>query len=158
MRKLFVTLALVVVVAAATAALAGDHAKAAGGDAEACLSAKAARMAQHGWLGLETEKAATGYRVTSVYEGSPAAKAGFRAGDVLVALNGVRLAEDNAAAVKAEKVKLAVGSPVAYTVRRDGGERQLTATLGEVPREVMARWLGEDVLDHHLSTQVADSQ
>jgi S1-C subfamily serine protease len=156
MKKLVTTLAAIVAVLAATAAIAGDHAKAAKGDAEACLSAKAAKIAQHGWLGIETEKAPAGWRVTSVYEGSPAARAGFRAGDVLVALNGVRLAEDNMEAVKAAKSKLKVGSQVAYTVTRDSGERQLSATLGEVPQEVLAQWLGEDVLDHHLATQVAD--
>ena len=155
---LFLVLAAVVSVAVAGVASAGDHgAKAA--SAEACLTEKAAKMARHGWLGIETEKAAAGgHTITVVHAGSPAEAAGFRPGDVLVALGGVRFAEENRDALKKVKAGFAVGSQVTYTVARGGNERQISATLAPVPREVLARWLGEDVLDHHVPERLADAQ
>lgn len=151
----FLLSALALVVLVAGAAYAGGGHGESHASAESCLSAKAAKMAKHGWLGIETEKAASGYAITKVYPDSPAAKAGFRTGDVLLAVNGARFADQKAA--KAEKAKLSVGSKVAYTVARGDSEQTLQATLGEVPREVMARWLGEDVLDHHVETQMAEN-
>ena len=131
-------LTLAVVFAAAPALAGGEHC------AHEAKAAKAAKMAQHGWLGIETEKADQGYRVTAVHDGSPAQAAGFQAGDVLVALNGVRLAEDNKEAVKAAKQKLGVGSQVTYTVERQGRRQQVAATLGPVPEEVLARWMAAE--------------
>lgn len=159
MKKLVLLLALAVVLATAGAVSAGGGHGEKHASADSCLAEKAARMAKNGWLGLETEKAAAGgYAVIAVHPGSPAEAAGFRAGDVLVAVNGARLADDNKEAVKKAKAGLGVGSRVSYTVVRDGGERQIEATLAPVPREVLARWLGEDVLDHHVSVQLADAQ
>ena len=91
MKKIVLLLAVAVVLTAGVA-FAGDHgAKSA--SAESCLAEKANKMARHGWLGLETEKAAGGgYAVTAVVAGSPAEAAGFRSGDVLLALNGIRFA------------------------------------------------------------------
>jgi len=151
----FLLSALALVVLVAGVAYAGGGHGESHASAESCLSAKAAKIARHGWLGVETEKAAGGYAITKVYPDSPAAKAGFRAGDVLLAVNGARFADEKA--VKAEKAKLRVGSAVAYTVARAGSEQTIQATLAEVPRQVMAQWLGEDVLDHHVETRVAEN-
>ncbi|HEX6900705.1 MAG TPA: PDZ domain-containing protein [Thermoanaerobaculia bacterium] len=113
---------------------------------------KAAKLAAKGWLGLKTEKDASGaYRVASVKPGSPAAEAGFRAGDVLVAMNGVALTDANKDTLKKAKANLGVGKQVSYTVRRAGAERTLSATLAPVPDEVLAEWMKEE----EASTQVA---
>jgi S1-C subfamily serine protease len=113
-------------------------------------------MKAHGWLGLETEKNAAGaYAVKAVTPGSPAAAAGFQPGDVLVAFNGVAMDGANKEAMKKAKAGSAPGKQVTYTVRRGGAERQLTATLAPVPKEVLAQWLGEHLIDEHLSTAVA---
>jgi hypothetical protein len=53
------------------------------------------------------------------------------------------------------KSTLGVGKQVTYTVSRAGRDQQLTATLGTVPREVLAQWVGEHVLDNHSSLAVA---
>lgn len=151
----FLLSALALVVLATGIAYAGGGHGEAHASAESCLSAKAAKIAQRGWLGIETEKAANGYAITKVYPDSPAARAGFRTGDVLLAVNGARFADKEAA--KAEKAKLRVGSKVAYTVARGGSEQTVQATLADVPREVMAQWLGEDVLDHHVESRVAEN-
>lgn len=110
------------------------------GGAECAKRDAAAAKAKHGWLGLEMDKSAAGYVVTGVTANSPAATAGFQKGDVLTALNGVALTEANQEALKKVKAGLAVGSRVTYTVKRAGAERQIAATLGEVPKQVLAQW------------------
>lgn len=143
---------------AGVAVAGGAHGKCAESTSEASLQARVEKMKAYGWLGVEKEKnAAGGYTITAVAPASPAAKAGFRVGDVLVALNGVALSEANSEALKKAKANLGPGKPVSYTVRRDGAERQLTATLAEVPREVLAQWLGEHLMDEHLATTVASN-
>lgn len=132
---------LALLLALSSAALAGGEKCA----KDAAHKEKAAKMSAHGWLGLKTDKDAYGaWRVSSVAAGSPAAKAGFRAGDVLVAYNGIALNEANMDAVKKAKADCAVGKTVAYTVRRDGAERTLTATLAPVPESVLAEWMKEE--------------
>jgi S1-C subfamily serine protease len=136
----------------------GGHGKCTEGTSQAALEQRVEKMKAHGWLGIDTDNNAAGaYVVKSVAAGSPAAQAGFRPGDVLVAFNGVALTADNMEAVKKAKAGNAPGKQVSYTVRRDGAERQLTATLAPVPREVLAQWLGEHLIDEHLSTAVAQS-
>lgn len=116
---------------------------------QADYSKMAEKMAKKGYLGIETEKNASGgYAVTSIVAGSPAERAGFQVGDVLVAINGTRLGEDNKEAVSKVKSTLGPGSTVNYTVQRAGADRAVTATLAEVPREVLAQWVGEHVLEH----------
>jgi C-terminal processing protease CtpA/Prc len=119
-------------------------------------AAKKAELAAKGWLGFKTEKDASGaYRVTSVAPGSPAAEAGFRAGDVLVTLNGIALTEANMPAVKKAKSGLGVGKQITYTIRRDGAESTLTATLAPVPDEVLAEWVKEE---EGKKTQIAKNE
>jgi len=136
----------------------GGHGKCTEGTSQAALEQRVEKMKAHGWLGIETEKNAYGaYAVKAVAPGSPAAEAGFQPGDVLVAFNGVALTEANMEAVKKAKAGNAPGKQVRYTVRRGGAERQLSATLAPVPREVLAQWLGEHLMDEHLSTAVASN-
>lgn len=143
MKRNVSLLALALLLSLSSVALAGGEKCA--HDAKAAHNAKKGELAAKGWLGLKTEKDASGaYRVVSIAPGSPAAEAGFQAGDVLVALNGVALTEANKPAVKKVKAGLGVGKPVSYTVRRDGAERALSATLAPVPDEVLAEWLQEE--------------
>ena len=119
-------------------------------------SAKKAELAAKGWLGFKTEKDTSGaYKIVSVAPGSPAAQAGFRAGDVLVAMNGIALTEANKPALKQAKAGLGVGKQIAYTVRRDGAESTLTATLAPVPDEVLAEWAKEE---EAKKTQIAQNE
>lgn len=133
----------------------GDHAK---GGCKGDIQSEAASMASRGWIGLETDKDASGaYVVKGVVAGSPAEKAGFQKGDVLLALNGIRFAEANQEDLKAAKKAMVPGKQVAYTVKRAGAEKSLTATMVAVPRDVLAKWVGEHVLDAHASVAVAQN-
>lgn len=156
--RLTVTLLTLAAVTVAVPVLAGGGHHDCEASAQDCLNAKAAQYAKHGWLGIETEKNDHGgYTVTAVTEGSPAAEAGFRRGDVLVAMNGIALQTDDKEKLRAAKKTLAVGKQVTYTVKRDGEKRQVTATLGEVPRTVLAQWIGEHMLEHHVRDVVAQA-
>jgi S1-C subfamily serine protease len=70
-----------------------------------------------------------GLRLTGVREGSPAAQAGIRAGDVVVEFDGDPIA-DIYAYTYALQAKQA-GDQVTIVVERDGERLTLTATLGE---------------------------
>lgn len=146
---------MVLVVAVAMPVVAGDkHACTASTDD--CLKEMQAKIQAKGWLGIETEESDSGHwAVAKVYLDSPAEKAGFKAGDVLIALNGVEISKANKEAYKKEAHQLAPGSKATYTVKRNGEKKQLVAQLGSVPREVMARWIGEHMLDHHAEVRVA---
>lgn len=155
MKRSLTALALVL---ALLAGFAGFATVAHAGDGESCdhhaKATKTADRAAHGWLGVETEKAESGYAIVKVHADSPAAEAGFQPGDVLVAMNGIRLSKDNHKALKKAKSRLGVGSEVEYTVRRSSGERTLTATLAPVPEAVLAEWEAEE----KAATRVAENE
>lgn len=152
-RSVPVIIIAVLVLAAAPVLAGGDHCK---GSPEDCVKKLHAKLSAKGWLGVETEKTADGrYQVTAVTPGSPAEAAGFRAGDVLVAMNGVEMSPANKEALAKAKQAVGPGSRVTYTVKRQGGTVELAATLREMPREVIARYIGEHMLDEHLETRMA---
>ena len=136
MTRMVTTLSLALFLAFSTLAAAG------GEKCEKAAKAKTAahEKARHGWLGLDVEKGASGYTVTGVAAGSPAEKAGFQKGDVLVAFNGIALTDENKEALKKAKMQNAAGRQVTYTISRGGAQRQIAATLAEVPKDVLARW------------------
>lgn len=144
----FLVVALVAVLA--DRAVAGEGKECGGKDKAAKVSTasadqKAAELAARGWLGLATAKDEAGVvAVEAVEPGSPAEAAGFRAGDVLVAMNGVALTAENKEALKKAKSGLGVGKQVTYTVRRGAETRQIAATLAPVPAEVLARWMAKE--------------
>lgn len=70
-----------------------------------------------------------GVVVYQVQSGSAADRAGLRPGDVITELNGTAISEPNT--FRNTIASLAPGTQVTLTVRRDGNERQVQATLGE---------------------------
>jgi predicted metalloprotease with PDZ domain len=111
-------------------------------------AAKAEAIRQAGWSGFEAEKDAYGnYVVSRVDSGSPAAEAGVRVGDRLVAYQGIALTAENEKAIKAAKKERQIGARVSYTLARGDASRDVTLTLTEVPEAVIARWLSESEAD-----------
>lgn len=114
-----------------------------------CLDKMAAHMKDSGWVGVELEKSDIGgYEVAKVIPGSPAEEAGIRAGDVLFAMNGIEISEKNEEALMKVKKGLSPGKSVDYTIKRDGYDRQVTVTLAPMPADVLARYVGQHMLEH----------
>ncbi len=118
-------------------------------DTQECLDKMAAHMKNSGWVGLELEESEMGgYEVAKVIPGSPAEEAGIRSGDVLFAMNGIEIAEENEEALMEVKKGLSPGKSLDYTIKRDGYDRQVTVTLAPMPADLLARYVGEHMLDH----------
>ena len=79
-------------------------------------------------LGMAT---ATGALVSSVQDDSPADDAGVERGDVITAIDGNAVAGSNELRNRIAATR--PGARVTVTVRRDGAEKTLTATLDELP-------------------------
>ncbi|MDZ4286687.1 MAG: trypsin-like peptidase domain-containing protein [Prosthecobacter sp.] len=87
-----------------------------------------------GYLGVATEDRTPGHlEVVDVIMGSPAAKAGLRTGDVIVALNGEAISDQpqfsNAVRIKA------AGDVVKLRIRSGEAEREVPVTLGTKPND-----------------------
>lgn len=82
-------------------------------------------------VGLWLAAGRGGVVVSNVQDGSPADRAGLLAGDVLVAVDGVRVADRNVGDV-ADSLRGGDGTPVTVTVSRDGAEVSRTMTRGTV--------------------------
>jgi serine protease Do len=102
-----------------------------------------------GWIGVQIQpvtpeiadslgiKKAEGALVAEPQSGSPAAKAGVKAGDIILSVNGdpVKDARGLARTISA----MAPGTSVKLGILRDGKEDTVTLTLGELPKERQAR-------------------
>jgi len=151
----WVMLLLAVMAITVTASMfAGDGHRCAA-SAEECAKKLQAKLSTHGWLGIETEKGANGPTIIGVVPGSPAEKAGFAAGDVLAAINGIELGEGSKERLSKAKQKMGPGDEVTYTVLRKGAKLDVTARLAEMPRDRVAQKIGEHVLAEHLGAVVA---
>jgi serine protease Do len=107
-----------------------------------------------GWIGVQIQpvtadiadslglKQARGALVAEPQDGSPAAKAGIKSGDVIVSLNGEPVPD---ARTLARRISgMAPGTAVKIGAVRDGKEQELPMTLGELPKERLARAEGRD--------------
>jgi putative serine protease PepD len=86
----------------------------------------------HAYLGIEVGTASNGGAVVgSVHSGTPAARAGLRAGDVIIKIDGSSIgsASELQQAIDARKP----GDDVALVVRRNGATRTVHVTLGTRP-------------------------
>ena len=78
-----------------------------------------------------------GALVTTVDSGSPAAKAGLKEGDFVTEVDGQKIKDMRHLRLIVSQT--APGKKVSLKILRDGKEKNLTATLGDMPREGLAR-------------------
>src|SRR5216684_1787225 len=102
-----------------------------------------------GWIGVQIQpvtgdiadslglKTARGALVAEPQSGSPAQKAGIKAGDVIVSVNGESVTDARNLARRVSA--LAPGTSVKLGIIRGGREDALTLTLGELPKDRQAR-------------------
>jgi S1-C subfamily serine protease len=98
-----------------------------------------------GWMGIQFQwdgEDAREARVRDVVDESPAERAGIRAGDVIVRINGQPATEE---AVDRLREGLDEGESVRLAVRRDGREEERTVVAGKRPERVVIRG-GPDII------------
>lgn len=131
-----------------TAALNAKNTKHCTATAEECKQYMSEAKTR-GWVGIEYDKTEDGSLVVEkVLSGSPAEKAGLKAGDVLVALNGVSLAEQNKDKLKAVKATMKPGATVNYEVKRAGQSQDFAVKLGTMPDDVYQAMVSEHMKEH----------
>jgi predicted metalloprotease with PDZ domain len=146
---------LFVVLVLALPAAAGEKGKCTG-SADDCLAKMTAKLQTKAWLGIEYETNDHGnWVVEEVYADSPAQKAGFEKGDVLLAIDDVKYSKDNKEALSAVYAGLKPGSSATYWVKRQGEKVKLEATLGSVPKDLQAKWINEHMAKDHPEYQMA---
>ena len=122
---------------------------------QACLN-QWARTKDMPWVGIQYDDMQTGtLAVKAVAPNSPAATAGIQLGDVVVAVNGVKVADKEA--FKKAKSEWKVGLTVQYTISRAGTEQQLPVTPVAMPPEVFAAAVGTHMLENHVPTALAEA-
>ncbi|ARQ00975.1 Do family serine endopeptidase [Pseudorhodoplanes sinuspersici] len=107
-----------------------------------------------GWIGVQIQpvtqdiadsmglKNTDGALVAEPQPGSPAVKAGVKAGDVITAVNGEKIG--NARELARRIGSMAPGNSVKLTLQQGGSEKTVNVTLGELPAQVEARARGGD--------------
>jgi C-terminal processing protease CtpA/Prc len=109
----------------------------------------AQRLKSAGWIGIEYDGDQPGYpKVQKVIAGSPAEKAGLQVGDELISLNGVDIRETNEEKMNAARGDYTPGHTVHYVVKRKGALKPVDITLGTWPADLLARYIGEHMLEH----------
>jgi S1-C subfamily serine protease len=121
-----------------------------------CLDYMAANLKSTGWIGVELDiNEETGARVVKkVVPGSPAEAAGIQPGDILVSMNGTKLAKGNEDAIMQAKKDMKPGQTVTYVVSSNGLDKKVELVLAPMPADVMAAYIGEHML-LHVNQQVA---
>jgi len=122
-----------------------------------CLDKYAAKMTTTGWAGFEGEYSEeTGiFTLTTVIPESPAEAAGFKAGDMLHAWNGIEFASMNDDDWMNSAKERTPGDIAKYGVTRGGKEKTIKVTLAQMPEDMVAEKIGSHMMTH---AQVASSE
>ena len=147
MKRSVLIIAIAALALSIGSAVAGDYK--CNASTQECLDKMAAHLQKTGWVGIKLDETEDGrLQVTDVVADSPAVAAGFQKGDILVAMQGIRYAEENHEAMMKAKDEQHPGSKVTYTVERKGKTQDLKVTLAKVPQDVLAQWIGGHMLQH----------
>ena len=158
MKRVLGVFAVVMIMVTSGPAMAGDATKCTASTQD-CLNHMTKSLNNRGWVGIEMDdKGGAGMMViTKVIDGSPAHKAGFKVGDALVAVNGVKFSDENEKQLKDLQYSMTPGTDFTYTVSRKGSKVDLDVELGTLPDDVKAQWIGKHMMDH-AEIQVASNE
>jgi len=146
---------VLVLVASATTVFASED-RCTEPDAQTCLNHMAAKRTQ-GWLGLDFDHSDPGVvRVDAVTPYSPASRAGFRPGDVLITLNGASFQEEEA--LTKAKGDWRPGQNVTFMIQRAGYRKQIQVVLGRYNDQTFATMVGMHMLEYHVTGPTAISE
>ena len=134
----------------AVPAIAGEGHKCTA-DTQTCINAYAEKMANKGFLGVELnwDEKTEALVIKKVIDETPAAKAGLKVGETLVALNGVKYGDKEG--MKSVYKKIKAGNTVTYTVGHGKHNRDVKVTLIAYPQDLAAKYLGMHIMEHHLN-------
>ena len=97
------------------------------------------------WAGAWMQRSTSGtVTVAEVAKGSPAAKAGLKTGDVVVAVNGYDLSNSEARATCASHADCKVGSAMTYTVQRGSSTKTIKLKLEKMPASATEHYASRD--------------
>ncbi|HEX4170921.1 MAG TPA: trypsin-like peptidase domain-containing protein [Acetobacteraceae bacterium] len=88
---------------------------------------------ERGWLGVSVDDSQNAVMIASVERASPAARAGLRAGDMILSLNGERI--ESARSLIRSVAAVSPGTSVTLSVRRQGRQVDVPVTVGLRPPE-----------------------
>ena len=124
-------------------------------DLQTCLNHLAAKRTQ-GWLGLDFDRSDPSVvKVEAVTPYSPASRAGFRVGDVLVSLNGASLQDEEA--LQKAKGDWLPGQTVTWLIRRGQMRKQIPVTLGRYSEQAFVTMVGRHMLAFHVTGAIAST-
>jgi C-terminal processing protease CtpA/Prc len=154
MRGLAGIMAVLMVIALATPVVAGEG-KRCSASTQDCLNYMNSYFADRGWIGIEYDEEKM--KIIRVFDDSPAEKAGLKKGDVMVAINGVDYSDENGEKIKQiNQSEMKPGNKITYTVARAGMKKNLEITIGALPDDVKAQWIGRHMIEGHAEeTQLA---
>jgi C-terminal processing protease CtpA/Prc len=116
-------------------------------EAQECLD-YLVTMRNRGYAGIDIDdrKDDGTMTITKVHAGTPAAASGIRIGDVLLAIEGIRIGDEEG--MKALDEVMKPDNLVHFTVSREGKERTFELKLSRMPDDVFAQFVGEHMLLH----------
>jgi predicted metalloprotease with PDZ domain len=149
MKKVIVVLSVLALALMITPVFAGEGHKCEAGTQE-CLDKMASHLSSKGWVGIELDNNDDGTLVvTNVVKHSPASEAGLQKGDILLAMNGLSFSDESQKAeLKKAWGSMKPGNKVAYNIARAGSKTKVKVTLGTMPSEMVAKYVGKHMLDH----------
>jgi S1-C subfamily serine protease len=137
--------AAALVLAVSVPAFAGGSHCSSGSATSASAKGSCSSTMSTAWAGAWLQRAPSGtVTVAEVAKGSPAAKAGLKSGDVVVAVNGYDLSDSDARAMCASKAECTVGSTIFYTVQRGNSTKNLKFKLEKMPANATERYASRD--------------
>jgi predicted metalloprotease with PDZ domain len=119
-------------------------------DLSTCLM-EFAKMRDRPWVGVILDQDSTTGAITvlQVAPGGPAARAGMKAGDVMISLEGLPVPEGRK--LLAGKAGWKTGKNVHYRIRRGAREMDMPLRLGQLTDEQLAQMIGEHMVEAHLA-------
>jgi hypothetical protein len=111
----------------------------------------------HGWAGIESDccmGTSAKPTVSRVAAGSPAEKAGLKAGDILTSVNGIGFTTENQAAIQSLMMNgMKIGDTVHYTATRGGQVVSFDTQLAKISDPELTALIAEHVSKSHSPSQ-----
>ena len=138
LRNVIPVVAALALAVALPAAACDGHSKASASSASADGYSCSGKSRTTAWAGAWLQRSGGEVTVIAVAEGSPAAKSGLRAGDVVLAVNGHSIAQMSGHC--ASGTACSVGSAFAYTVQRGKATKTVKVKLEKMPADATTRF------------------